>query len=69
MSALPTAAKGTARSWRRALHSDARHLHQVEVAGESPETPLIAILEVALFLLPIAAVMLGVALVAAHYFG
>ena len=48
---------------------EAHHLHEVEVDGRSPETPLIAILEVAVFLLPIVAVVLAVAFVAAHYFG
>ena len=69
MSALPTAAKAAARRWRRALRVDAHHLHEVEVAGESAETPLIAIIEVALFVLPIVALVLALALIAAHYFG
>jgi hypothetical protein len=48
---------------------EAHHLHEVEVAGESPETPLIAILEVEVFLLPIVAVLIAVTVVAARYFG
>ena len=53
----------------RNLEEEAHHLHEVEVAGESPETPAIAILEVALFVLPIVVVVIAIAFVAAHFFG
>jgi hypothetical protein len=53
----------------RTLKDEAHHLHEVEVAGESPETPAIAILEVALFVVPILVVVIAVAFVAAHFFG
>jgi hypothetical protein len=54
---------------RPRIKAEAEHLHEVEVAGKSPETPLIAILEVALFVLPIVAAVIAIAVVAAHYFG
>ncbi|MGZ4335032.1 MAG: hypothetical protein ACXVRJ_12290 [Gaiellaceae bacterium] len=40
---------------------EAEHLHEIEQRGESAETPLIAILGLILFLLPIFAIMLGLA--------
>jgi hypothetical protein len=40
---------------------EVEHLHEIEQKGESAETPLIAILGLILFLLPIFAVMLGLA--------
>ena len=49
-----------------AVEGEAEHLREVEQQGESGETPFIAILGVILFLLPIFAVMLGLAL-AAYY--
>jgi hypothetical protein len=66
MSAFPTAARGAARRWRGALSTKAHRLHDVEEAGESAETPFIAILEVALFLLPIVVTVLALALIAYH---
>lgn len=53
----------------RGAEAEAHHLHHVEQRGESGETPLIAILGLILFLLPIFAVMLGLALLAAHLAG
>ena len=48
------------------VEAEAHHLHEVEERGESGETPFIAILGVFLFLLPIFAVMLGLAIAAGH---
>ena len=53
----------------RTVKEEAHHLHEVEVAGDSPETPAIAILEVALFVLPVVLGVIAVAFVAAHFFG
>jgi hypothetical protein len=50
----------------RAIEAEAAHLHRIEQAGESGETPFIAILGVVFFLLPIFLTMLGVAF-AAYY--
>jgi len=50
----------------RAVEEEAHHLREVEQAGESGETPFVAILGLILFLLPIFAVMLGAAF-AAYY--
>ena len=79
MTAVGTASKRAARRWgrvlgavpnaRSAVEREAHHLHEVEVAGESPAAPLIAILEVGLFLLPILVALIAIAFVAAHYFG
>ena len=50
----------------REVEAEVAHLHEVERAGESAETPLIAFLGLILFLLPIFLFMLGVAF-AAYY--
>jgi hypothetical protein len=50
----------------RAIEAEAEHLHEIEREGESAETPLVAILGVILFLLPIVATVLGLAF-AAYY--
>ena len=50
----------------RGVEAEAEHLREVERAGESGETPFIAILGIILFLIPIVAVVLGVAF-AAYY--
>jgi hypothetical protein len=50
----------------RKMEDEVHHLEEVERAGESPETPLIAFLGIILFLLPIFAVMLGL-FFAAYY--
>jgi hypothetical protein len=50
----------------REIDAEAHHLHAVEQAGESPETPLIAFMGLILFLLPIFLLMLGLAF-AAYY--
>jgi hypothetical protein len=50
----------------RKVEEEARHLHEIEAAGESPETPLIAILGVVLFLLPIVLLICGLVF-AAYY--
>jgi hypothetical protein len=57
------------RAFRRPVQKaeqEVHHLHEVEQAGESGETPFIAIAGVFLFLLPIFLVMVGLAL-AAYY--
>jgi hypothetical protein len=60
------------RSFRRLRHpvrrieAEAEHLREVERVGESGETPFVAILGIVLFLLPIVALILGVAF-AAYY--
>ncbi len=46
------------------VEGEVHHLHEVEQLGESGETPFIAILGVLLFLLPIAAFIMIVALAA-----
>jgi nitrogen fixation/metabolism regulation signal transduction histidine kinase len=50
----------------REVEAEAEHLREVERVGESGETPFIAILGIVLFLIPIVAVVLGVAF-AAYY--
>jgi hypothetical protein len=50
----------------RAVEAEAHHLHEVEREGESGETPLIAILGVVIFLLPIVLIVLGLTF-AAYY--
>lgn len=51
-----------------ALEGEVEHLHEIEQRGESGETPFIAILGIILFLLPIFAVMLGLAFGAYYLF-
>ena len=55
-------------SWLRhpvkRLEQEAGHLHEVEQAGESEVTPLIAIAGIILFLLPIVAIVLGLSFAA-----
>ena len=53
----------------RSVEAEARHLHEVEQAGESAETPLVAILGLLLFLLPLAALLMVLAFGAAWLFG
>ena len=48
------------------VEAEAHHLHEVEKVGESGETPFIAILGVFLFLVPVAASMMLVALAATY---
>jgi nitrogen fixation/metabolism regulation signal transduction histidine kinase len=50
----------------RTIEAEAEHLREVEREGESAETPFVAILGIILFLLPIVAVILGLAF-AAYY--
>lgn len=50
----------------RKIEAEAEHLHDVERAGESGETPFIAILGLFLFLLPIFCAFAGIAF-AAYY--
>jgi hypothetical protein len=50
----------------RKIHAEAEHLHDVEEAGESGETVLIAFMGIILFLLPILILMGGLAF-AAYY--
>ena len=53
----------------RKVEAEAHHLHEVEIVGDSGETPFIAILGVVLFLLPIFAFMLGLAIAASYIAG
>jgi hypothetical protein len=53
----------------RRIEAEAHHLLEIEEVGESGETPLIAILGVILFLLPIFALMLGLAFAAYYLVG
>jgi hypothetical protein len=50
----------------REIEAEVEHLVEIEQAGESAETPLIAFLGLILFLLPIFLVMVGLAF-AAYY--
>jgi nitrogen fixation/metabolism regulation signal transduction histidine kinase len=50
----------------REIEAEAEHLREVERRGESAETPFIAIIGIILFLLPIVALVLGLAF-AAYY--
>lgn len=50
----------------RAIEAEAERLREIEREGESAETPLVAILGVILFLLPIVLLVLGLAF-AAYY--
>lgn len=52
----------------RAVEAEAEHLHEIEQRGESGETPFIAILGLIVFLLPIFAIMLGLAFGAYYLF-
>ena len=47
----------------RSIESEAEHLVEIERKGESAETPLVVLLGLILFLLPIFLVLLGVAFV------
>ena len=51
------------------VETEAHHLHEVEQTGESPETPLVAVIGLLFFLLPIALVMMLLAFGAARLFG
>ena len=53
----------------REVEAETHHLHEVERVGASGETPFIAILGVFLFLLPIFAFMLGLAIAASYIAG
>jgi hypothetical protein len=46
-----------------AIRDEARHLHEIERKGDAPETPFIALAGVFLFLLPIFALVVALALV------
>ena len=50
----------------REIEADAEHLREIERKGESAEAPLVAILGIILFLLPIVALILGLSF-AAYY--
>jgi hypothetical protein len=50
----------------RSVEAEARHLHEIELRGESAETPFIAILGLLLFLGSIFLVLLAIA-VGAYY--
>ncbi len=52
-----------------AVEAEAHHLREVETTGESGVTPLIAILGIVIFLLPVFLVMLGLAVLAAYLVG
>ncbi len=53
----------------RGIEAEAHHLHEREQAGDSGETPFIAVAGLLLFLVPVFALMLIIALVAARLFG
>lgn len=48
----------------REIEAEAEHLQEIEEAGESAATPLIAFLGLILFLLPVFLLMLGIAFAA-----
>ena len=48
----------------RRAEAEARHLHQIEREGEAAETPLIALLGLMLFLLPVFLVIVALTFVA-----
>jgi hypothetical protein len=48
-----------------AAEHGAHQLHEIEQRGEAPETPLLAILGLASFLIPLAALMIGTAFLVA----
>jgi hypothetical protein len=50
----------------RKVEAEAHHLHEIQRIGASGETPFIAILGVFLFLVPVFALMLGVAVLAVY---
>jgi hypothetical protein len=50
----------------RGIEAEAEHLREIERKGESAETPVIAIVGLILFLLPIVLLILGLAF-AAYY--
>jgi hypothetical protein len=50
----------------RKIEAEAHHIHEIEQAGESGETPFIALFGVVLFLLPIFAFIVGLSF-AAYY--
>jgi hypothetical protein len=50
----------------RAIEREAHHLHDIERAGESESTPLLALLGLVLFFAPIAALMTALTF-AAYY--
>jgi hypothetical protein len=76
---VSSAGRHARRHYKRACHwarhplgaaeAEAHHLHEVEQSGESGETPYVAVLGLLIFLLPIAVVMLLIALGAAWLFG
>ena len=57
--ATPTRRRRPWSRWLRSVEDEARHLHEVEVEGESPATPAITIAEVILFVAPILGLILG----------
>ena len=50
------------------VEAEAHHLREVEAAGESGATPLIAILGLLLFLAPVAALLIGLGFAAYYIF-
>ena len=52
-----------------AVKEEAHHLHEIEAEGKEGATPFIAILEVALFLLPIVLLVGGLTFVAYYLIG
>jgi hypothetical protein len=50
------------------VRDEAAHLHEVEVEGESAATPVIALVKVVLFLIPVFVFMAGLTF-AAYYLG
>jgi hypothetical protein len=58
------APRGSRRSWFRKVEDEVQHLHELEVEGDSPATPAISILRVMLVIVPVFAVMVGLAFLA-----
>jgi hypothetical protein len=52
-----------------AIKSEAEHLHRIEARGQDASTPLIAMGEVLLILIPVVAVVLALAFVAYYVIG
>ena len=52
-----------------AVKEEAHHLHEIETEGKEGATPFIAILEVALFLLPIVLLVGGLTFAAYYLIG
>jgi hypothetical protein len=52
------------RGWFRRVEDEMQHLHELEVEGDSPATPAISIIRVMLVIVPVFALMVGLAVLA-----